>query len=635
LLFIVLAGFTCKIILTAPLSSENLPGNLSGLRNIAEVAWHPATDKGNKMDRSEQSISRHNAKMIVVAYYRKSSEAYDMQVTSIADQQKAVREFCESKGWYILAEYIDSGKSGSKHIHKRVEFLRMVEDSKEGEFTAVLTWDTSRFGRLDSQRGAPTKMALRDNGVHLETVRQGSFDWSSSNGRILDTVMAESDNKYSIDLSAGVVRGKSSSLAAGFSPHGRVPWGYDRGYYQEGELKMTTPRRERFRKSPNWKLKPIVNQGEAEVIRWIFDQYGNHDTSMRKLCRALSAKGVVTPSGKNVWSIRSIVGVLSNSTYVGDLTMGHKKGGVKGTFTQAAPQMGTCPAIIDRELWDSVKARLAERADRRRIIYDSATVKSGTLSGMLVCGRCGHTLAKKIDPNNGNVYYICLSNSLRPGHGCKSWRIHEAVLLPKIGKALADAIDIQIVQSCQAQPPERADGDKERLRAKIKETEKAVEVGTQNLLKSDSEIFPLLQKALMERKADLERFRNTLTLIESSESSDPFLDYLKWWNAIKANVKTLLPAEGVVYTTPPRLHTDKDGTKRIRRLHYGGGKPAVEVDADKLRALLRRLNVRLTIWWTPNGKRFYSLERGIMTASFIADQITFTTTAPRRENIPG
>ncbi len=208
----------------------------------------------------------------------------------------------------------------------------------------------------------------------------------------MDTVLSESDHKYSTDLTANVLRGKKDSLAAGWNPHGRVPWGYDRGLYCDGVLKMTVPRAEKMRKPQNWKAKLVINEQEAEIIRWIFDRYGNHDTSMRKLCSALTDRGIQTPSGKRVWSVRSIVNVLTNSTYVGDLTMGHKKGGIKGEFGQAKPQIGKCDAIIDRALWNIVAARVAERANRRRVIYDSATVRSGALSGMLVCGRCGHNL---------------------------------------------------------------------------------------------------------------------------------------------------------------------------------------------------------------------------------------------------
>ncbi|CAN5746033.1 hypothetical protein BH23PLA1_BH23PLA1_18970 [soil metagenome] len=120
-----------------------------------------------------------------VGYLRMSSGE---QAGSIEQQKAEIERYAEKQGYRIIRWYFEPGRSGSKEQNQRVEFKRMLADSDQRDFRAVLCWDVSRFGRLDNIRGAQAKDLLRTNGVHLATVKEGRLDWTTFEGRLMDAL---------------------------------------------------------------------------------------------------------------------------------------------------------------------------------------------------------------------------------------------------------------------------------------------------------------------------------------------------------------------------------------------------------------------------------------------------------------
>ncbi|MBN8625980.1 MAG: recombinase family protein, partial [Planctomycetes bacterium] len=340
-------------------------------------------------------------KIKVAAYYRMSS---DDQKASISQQRKEVRAYAAERGYEIVREYIEEGKSGSKDQEKRVEFERMLVDAAKREFTAVLCWNTSRFARLDSLDGSLAKQVLRNNGVHLETVKEGKIDWNTFEGRILDVLFAESDHKFSRDISSLTLRGRLDTLKRGYWPNGSVPYGFDR-LYIDGEKTHHVQRQDDFRKPRNWKLKLTENAGEAEIVRWLFDQFSKRDTSFRQLAMELSERGVASPgAGRGGWTKDSVKQVLSNRAYIGIGQIGHGRRRAKEVFNRAEPteQEGCCPKIIEQATFDMVQAKLVKKRAAGRKPHGN---RSSPLTGCLYCGHCGYSLDKK--SHKGRTYFTC------------------------------------------------------------------------------------------------------------------------------------------------------------------------------------------------------------------------------------
>lgn len=547
----------------------------------------------------------------VVAYYRKSPASKDAVEASIEQQQREVRAYCKSKGWNIIEEYCDGGKSGSRDQEKRTEYNRMIRDAAEGKFNAVVVWHTNRFARLDSVDIMEAVKELRTAGVHIESVRQGTIDAKTKMGRMAIFMNSETDSELSLNVSADSLRGRMTAISDGYWPHGQVPFGYDRQIYDpQGNPHEIIPRNQPSRKPIKWHVKLVINPTEAVSIRWIFDTFANTDISMRHLTREASKRGILSPSGQHHWSLRSIQEVLTNPAYAGDTTIGMRRsGGVKGKFNQAIPtRHATCPAIVLREIFDSVQQKLEQRKALGRRTH---TGRAGALSGVLICGHCGHRLNKhevKVKGSNAKVYYSCNSPSIRPSLGCRGWRAYESEILPPICSALVDGIDAEILRGIMAKP-ETEVGQTEALRARITDLENDFARGSDNLLLANSALFPILQKKLTELQGEITTAKNTLAVITGTESKTELQRMRDWWNQHKGKLVTV--KEG----TPLKMTSDKKGVfkMKVRDLM---NVPPVQAKPEIVRDLLHKMNCTITLTWTPNGSRYYKLQPGKMRADF-------------------
>src|SRR6185369_13331306 len=122
---------------------------------------------------------------------------------------------------------------------KRKEFHKLIADAQKPnrEWQAIVCWDTSRFGRLDSLAGAEYKQPLRKAGVWLETTRGERIDWTTSTGRLMDAMKAEQDNDFSLKLSRDVIRGRKTVVEMGYWCT-VTPYGYDRQYVENDQVRM-------------------------------------------------------------------------------------------------------------------------------------------------------------------------------------------------------------------------------------------------------------------------------------------------------------------------------------------------------------------------------------------------------------
>jgi DNA invertase Pin-like site-specific DNA recombinase len=73
-------------------------------------------------------------------YLRVSTDRQDCE-----NQARQLRAFAKKQGWLIVAEYTDSGESGSKS--DRAALKRMFEDASCGKFDLLLFWSLDRLSR--------------------------------------------------------------------------------------------------------------------------------------------------------------------------------------------------------------------------------------------------------------------------------------------------------------------------------------------------------------------------------------------------------------------------------------------------------------------------------------------------------
>ena len=108
----------------------------------------------------------------------------------------------------------------------------------------------------------------------------------------------------------------------------------------------------------------VINETEAEIVRWIFDQYLFGD-SLGKIAGELEQKKISSPTGKAKWSAATLDKLLSNEKYVGEVML--QKTFVEdvfsGTQVKNAGQRSKFliqnhhEPIVDKAIWDAIHGK--------------------------------------------------------------------------------------------------------------------------------------------------------------------------------------------------------------------------------------------------------------------------------------
>lgn len=118
---------------------------------------------------------------------------------------------------------------------------------------------------------------------------------------------------------------------------------------------------------------------EAEIVKLIFNLY-LQDNSIISIIKELESKEILTPSGKKKWCNQTVVKILTNEKYIGNVLL-------KKTYTDGFPNRKrkknsgekhqylaeqVHPEIISKEMFDAVQK---ERQKRSNIEIDENGVK--------------------------------------------------------------------------------------------------------------------------------------------------------------------------------------------------------------------------------------------------------------------
>ena len=283
-----------------------------------------------------------------VTFYARVSTDQDEQINSLENQVQYYTELIQSRpNWKFVPGYVDEGISGGS-TKKRDNFNRMIRDAKAGVFDFIITKEISRFSRstLDSIRYT---QELLDYNV-------GVF-FQNDNINTLDT-----DSEFRLVIMAGVaqdeIRKLSERLKFGFRQaikNGHV-LGNDKLYgYDKKDCVLT------------------VNEEEAEIIRIIFDLYGNQRLGTRTISKRLMELGYTSREG-NAFNTLTIRHILENPKYKG-WYCGNKSQSVdyrtkrnilldeSEWVTYPDPSI---PAIVSEELWNRANVLYKRRREEMK-----------------------------------------------------------------------------------------------------------------------------------------------------------------------------------------------------------------------------------------------------------------------------
>ena len=82
-----------------------------------------------------------------VAIYARVSTEHEAQLSALDNQIQYYDGIIQQHpNWILYDRYIDEGITGTS-TKKRKNFIRMLEDGKEGKFDLIVTREVSRFAR--------------------------------------------------------------------------------------------------------------------------------------------------------------------------------------------------------------------------------------------------------------------------------------------------------------------------------------------------------------------------------------------------------------------------------------------------------------------------------------------------------
>ncbi len=305
--------------------------------------------------------------MRVGNYYRVSSED-QVDGYSIDAQRRACREFVSAKGFALVDEYVEEGKSArSDAIDKRPEFRRMLADVDAGRLEAVVVHKQDRFAR--NQLVLYSSLQRLDRaGVRFYTAAE-DIDYTTSTGRLTLGVKGSVAEWYSNNLSEETRKGKRERKAQG-QYNGLLPFGATKG-----PDNLAVPDREQREE-----LGGRSNYDGLLMMLHLAAQ-GSPD---RAIAETLNEAGYRTTGnrGGGLFSKDTVRRILTNRFYLGELPVGRRQDWVEGAhkpFWQDFPV----------ELWR--QAQTARQRNMRTAASASVpkTCNTYSLSGLVSCGECG------------------------------------------------------------------------------------------------------------------------------------------------------------------------------------------------------------------------------------------------------
>lgn len=342
--------------------------------------------KVQKIPALKQSIENNelsNERKQRVAAYCRVSTNEDEQISSYELQIEYYTQFIEkNSSWKFAGVYADYAKSGTS-TEKRVEFLRMIKDCKRGKIDLIITKSISRFARntLDCLNYVRELQALVPPvGIYFEKEKINTLEPQSE---LLLTILSSLAQEEARSISEN------------------IKWSI-RKRYQSGIAKLPTKFLLGYNSDEDGNF--IINEEEAKTVRRVFREY-MEGKGTKLIAEQLKKENIISARGTVNWGKNSIMHILKNERYCGDLIMQktyitdfltHKRKENNGQLAKYYIE-DNHPAIIPKEEWNAVQAEIKRRNEiattKNRKIRQGYS-NTSVISNHLFCGHCGQPVTR-------------------------------------------------------------------------------------------------------------------------------------------------------------------------------------------------------------------------------------------------
>jgi site-specific DNA recombinase len=474
---------------------------------------------------------------------------------SIPDQRRQAKGYCASRGWEIVADYIEPGATATDD--RRPEFQRMIDaaTTKPPAFDVIVVHSFSRFFRDQFQLEFYVRR-LAKNGVRLVSITQELGDDSMSN--MIRQIMALFDEYQSKENAKHTLRAMKENARQGFWNGSLPPIGY----------RIVEAEQRGHRTKKTLEVDPI----QAETVRLIFrlareGDGGSGAMGVKSITNRLNGAGIRTRDGGR-WGIGAVHKVLTRTTYVGRHRFNTKFWKTRERKPDSEVVEMAAPPIMDAAEFEAVQALLKTRSPA----LTAPRITSGPtlLTGICFCAACGMAMTLRTGKAGRYRYYTCSTKARQGETGCTG----RTVPMDKLDRVVADHIEHRLLQ------PKRLE---EILSSVLDRREERAERRATHIAE--------LRKRMAEADAKLKRLYDA---IESgvADLSDPMLkDRVDDLKAIRDQAHADAErAQGAIERLGPSITAQalktfaRHARKRMRT--EGGG-----YRRDHLRALAQRVEV--------------------------------------------
>ena len=312
-----------------------------------------------------------------VAIYARVSTEHEAQINALENQIQYYDNILEQHPeWELVGRYVDEGITGTS-VKKRKNFLRMMEDAKNGMFSLILTREVSRFARNTVDTLQETRK-LKSYGVEVYFTEDNIRTSDDTDGELRLTLMATLAQNESKKTSVRVKAGQKISFENGVLYGNGNILGYDR---VGREL--------------------VVNPEQAETVKMIFNMY--HDgMGCKQIAYELEKRGRITSTGLTHWQPGTISRLLRNSFYCGKTV--YRKQYVPDYLEQKKINnydevdkieiMGKHEPIISEELFNDWQRRLDAKTVNRLRGKHAINPPKSAYARILKC-QCGSNFERR------------------------------------------------------------------------------------------------------------------------------------------------------------------------------------------------------------------------------------------------
>ncbi|GGH68719.1 integrase [Paenibacillus silvae] len=340
--------------------------------------------------------------MKVSIYVRVSSDRQVEKELSVPAQVKAIQQYCLEKGWIIVNEFIEKGKSAK--TDDRPEFQKMIALAKRPNrpFDAVVVHKFDRFSRKRDDH-VIYKALLNQSGVKVISVTEQT-EAETPQDMLLEGMLEVISEFFNANLATEVRKGMTQNAKLGYNNGGTPPYGYRTEHIALGNSKTKAV----------WVLGP---REEIDVVKWIFNQYAHEGIGYTKIASELNRRQIPSQKG-GTWASSTIRAIIFNEAYVGRRCWNKQDYQTKGKKWRDRSEWiiteNAHPSIISEDIFNKCQENAKKRntgGGETHKPFDSKLASPFWLRGVMVCEKCGSRMVGNSTSSKmkggKKQYYVC------------------------------------------------------------------------------------------------------------------------------------------------------------------------------------------------------------------------------------